>query len=80
MISAYPLLNINRYMRYIRVGLNLNPLTSYWWIWILLLLCEVNEFEFNFAKLMNLNLKDLIKYSMNLIVSNQNLHCESSDL
>ena len=31
-----------------------------------------------FAKSMNLNV--LIKHSMNLIFSNQNLHCESSDL
>ena len=29
---------------------------------------------------MNLNLKVLIKHSMNLIFSNQNLHGESSDL
>ena len=32
------------------------------------------------AKSMNLNLKVLIKHLMNLIFSNQNLHCESSDL
>ena len=29
---------------------------------------------------MILNLNILIKHSMNLIFSNQNLHCESSDL
>ena len=33
-----------------------------------------------FAKSMNWNLKVLIKHSMNLIFSNQNLRCESSDL
>ena len=29
---------------------------------------------------LNLNLNVLIKHTMNLIFSNQNLHCESSDL
>ena len=33
-----------------------------------------------FVKSMNLNLNVLIKHSTNLIFSNQNLNCESSDL
>ena len=69
--GAYPILNIHGYMLYTRVGLNLNF-----------------EFEsahnllmnLTFAKSMNLNLNVLIKYSIILIFSNQNLHCESNDL
>ena len=46
------------------------------WIW----LTKSMHLNLIFAKSMNLNLKVLIKHSMNLISSNQNLHCESSDL
>ena len=54
-----------------RVGLNLNFESTH----ELLMKLNLNS---TFAKSMNLNV--LIKHSMNLIFSNQNLHSESNDL